>query len=182
MLTNEFGTEPLTIGAVHVALSAGGSSINLPTANAATFGGKTSVTIPAGALAVSDGFALSVPPFADVTVSLFVPAQKISTITRHGFANQTNYIAEGNVVSKASVDGAKEFASWDLVKGLDVRVPAADGGAIVTFGDSITDGALSTKNANTRWPDVLAKRLQAVKKTRGLGGSQRGYRGKPNPA
>ena len=170
VLTNEFGTEALTIGAVHVALSAGGNAINLVSANAVTFGGKTSVTIPAGALAVSDGFALTVPAFADVAVSLFVPAQKISTISRHGFADQTNYLAEGNVVSKASLDGAKEFANWDLVKGIDVRVPAADGGAIVAFGDSITDGALSTKNANARWPDVLAKRLQGNKKTRGAGG------------
>ena len=31
--------------------------------------------------------------------------------------------------------------------------------AIVTLGDSITDGAHSTHNANRRWPDVLAARL-----------------------
>ena len=169
VLTNEFGTEPLTIGAAHVALSARGSSISLVSANALTFGGRTSVTIPAGAMAVSDGFALAVPAFADVAVSLYVPAQKISVISRHGFADQTNYLAEGNLVSKASLEGAKEFASWDLVKGIDVRVAASDAGAIVAFGDSITDGALSTRNANARWPDVLAKRLQKGKKTAGLG-------------
>jgi lysophospholipase L1-like esterase len=31
--------------------------------------------------------------------------------------------------------------------------------AVVTFGDSITDGADSTPDANHRWPDVLARRL-----------------------
>ena len=31
--------------------------------------------------------------------------------------------------------------------------------AVVAFGDSITDGARSTANANKRWPDVLARRL-----------------------
>jgi len=42
-------------------------------------------------------------------------------------------------------------------------------GAIVAFGDSITDGSRSTKDTNQRWPDMLARRLQANKKTRGLG-------------
>jgi lysophospholipase L1-like esterase len=32
--------------------------------------------------------------------------------------------------------------------------------SIVTLGDSITDGAHSTRNGNDRWPDVLAARLQ----------------------
>ena len=47
----------------------------------------------------------------------------------------------------------------------------ADGKAasIVAFGDSITDGALSTRDANARWPDDLARRLQANKKTANLG-------------
>jgi lysophospholipase L1-like esterase len=168
VLTNEFGTEPLTIGAVHVALSAGGDSIALMSANAVTFGGKTSITIPPGALAVSDGFALTLKPFADVAVSLFIPAQKISTVSVHGFADQSNYMADGNVVSRNSFDGAKEVNNWEFLKGIEVRVPAEDA-SIVTFGDSITDGAGATKNANARWPDVLARRLQENKKTSGMG-------------
>ncbi len=176
VLTNEFGTEPLTIGAVHVALSSGETSISLPSANAVTFGGKPSITIPPGAMAVSDGFALTLKPFADVAVSLFIPAQKISQISMHGFADQSNYMAEGNLVSKSSLDGAKEFNIWDVLKGIDVKVPAEDA-AIVTFGDSITDGAGATKNANARWPDVLAKRLQENKKTSGLGVLNQGIGG-----
>ena len=38
--------------------------------------------------------------------------------------------------------------------------PSAPVRAIVTFGDSITDGTASTVNANSRWPDVLARRLK----------------------
>ena len=168
VLTNEFGTEPLAIGAVHVALSAGGNSIKLASANAVTFGGSPTITIPPGALAVSDGFALTLPGGADVAVSLFVPAQTISQLSQHGFADQTSYMAEGNVVGKATLDGAKEFVNWDFLKGIDVRVAAGDG-AIVTFGDSITDGAKSTRDTNARWPDILAGRLRADKKTAGLG-------------
>jgi lysophospholipase L1-like esterase len=42
---------------------------------------------------------------------------------------------------------------------VDVEAPP-QGASIVTFGDSITDGANSTADANKRWPDLLAARLQ----------------------
>jgi lysophospholipase L1-like esterase len=168
VLTNEFGTEPLQIGGVHVALSAGGSGIRLASANAVTFGGSPTITIPAGALAVSDGFSMTVPGGADVAVSIFVPAQTITKLSQHGFANTTSFSAEGNVVGKATLDGAKEFTNWMFLKGVDVRVAAEDG-SIVTFGDSITDGAKGTKDLNGRWPDILATRLRNDKKTAGLG-------------
>jgi lysophospholipase L1-like esterase len=167
ILTNEFGTEPLKIGAVHVALADTGSAIQLSTANAITFGGLPTITIPPGGRAVSAGVSLTLPPLSNLAVSIYLPAQTITKVTRHSFADQTNYIAEGNAVSKASLDGAKEFTSFDFLKGIDVRVPDADA-AIVTLGDSITDGAASTRNANNRWPDELARQLHASKKTEGL--------------
>ncbi|MFI7294722.1 SGNH/GDSL hydrolase family protein [Streptomyces sp. NPDC050121] len=34
-------------------------------------------------------------------------------------------------------------------------------GTVVAIGDSITDGSSATDNANQRWPDYLARRLQA---------------------
>ncbi len=64
--------------------------------------------------------------------------------------------------------GATTLRSWPFLKAVEVTAPA-DAGAIVCFGDSITDGALSTPDKNARWPDVLARRLQADKKTANLG-------------
>jgi hypothetical protein len=40
-------------------------------------------------------------------------------------------------------------------------------GAIVTFGDSITDGYSTTAGANRAWPAQLAERLQAEPATAG---------------
>jgi lysophospholipase L1-like esterase len=71
-------------------------------------------------------------------------------------------------VSTEKLDAPKTYFSWPILKGIDIK-GSAESAAIVTFGDSITDGALSTRNANARWPDVLAKRLQADKKTANLG-------------
>jgi lysophospholipase L1-like esterase len=167
VFTNEFGTDPLTIGAAHAAISSGGSSINLVSAGGLTFAGHISVTIPPGALVVSDPVLMKLSAGADLAVSLFLPAQPLKIASVHGFANQTSYTAPGNVVGAKTLEDAKEIASWPFVKGVEVKVPAADA-AIVAFGDSITDGAASTKNANNRWPDVLARRLQANKTTAGI--------------
>ncbi|HEY6375266.1 MAG TPA: SGNH/GDSL hydrolase family protein [Edaphobacter sp.] len=168
ILSNEFGLDPLTIDAAHVALRATGSDIDLPSASALTFSGHPSITIPPGALAVSDPINFKLPAFADLAVSLFVPAQPMHQVTHHGFADQTSYTAPGNVVSSKSLDSPTEITSWPFLKGIDVMADDKSG-SIVAFGDSITDGALSTRNANSRWPDLLARRLQANKKTANLG-------------
>ena len=168
VLTNEFWTEPLRIGSVHIANAAKADSISLMSANALTFGGRPFVTIPAGALAVSDPVALSLQPLSDVTISMLIPAQKISKVSGHSFADQAGYVAPGDEVGKASLPGATTIHSWPFLKGVETRV-SGQHSAIVCLGDSITDGTRSTESANLRWPDVLAKRLQSNGKTKRLG-------------
>jgi len=168
IFTNEFGTEPLTIGAAHVAISQGGSSINLVSAAGLTFGGHTSVIIPPGALVVSDPATVNLPAASDLAISLFLPAQTITHLSQHGSADQTSYTAPGNVVGAQILDSPTEIRSWPFVKGVDVKV-SAHSAAIVAFGDSITDGAFVALNSNGRWPDELARRLLADKRTADLG-------------
>ena len=168
ILSNEFGTEPLHIGAAHIADAAGGSAISLVSANALTFGGRASVTIPPGALIVSDPAALTLKPLSSVAVSVFVPAQTISHLSVHPFTASTAYMANGNVVGRVSFDNAQPIDSWPIVKGIETRVSGLDS-AVVCFGDSITDGVGSTKDANERWPDVLAERLQHSRKDARIG-------------
>jgi len=168
IFTNEFGLDPLTIGAAQVALSSGASGITAGSATPLTFGGQSSIIIPPGALIVSDPAPLKVVPFSNLAVSLFLPDQPVSQLTLHSFADQTNYLAPGNVISAATLDAPTEFFSWDFLKGIDVTADDKSA-SIVTFGDSITDGAHSTRDANARWPDILAHRLQDNKKTANLG-------------
>jgi lysophospholipase L1-like esterase len=176
VLSNEFGIDPLTIGAAQIALSTGDGSIDKASAAVIAFSDRPSVTIPPGALVVSDPIAIKLAPFADVAVSLYVADQPIHQLSIHNFADQTSYTATGNVATAATLDSPKTIASWPILKNLDVKV-GSDAAAIVTFGDSITDGALSTRNANARWPDVLARRLQANKKTADLGVINQGIGG-----
>jgi lysophospholipase L1-like esterase len=166
-LTNEFGLDPLTIGAAQIALSAGAGAITPAGTTPLTFGGQTSIIIPPGALIVSDPVALKVAPASDLAVSLFLPDQPVNQLTLHPFADQTNYLVPGNVVNASTLATPTEFFSWDFLKGVDV-IASGKSASIVAFGDSITDGAQSTRNANARWPDILARRLQTDKKTADL--------------
>jgi lysophospholipase L1-like esterase len=168
VLSNEFGVDPLTIGAAHIALAEKGGEIALPSANALTFSGNPSITIPPGAAAVSDPADLKLPALSDLAVSLFLPAQPMRQRTFHNFAAQTNYLAPGNVVGEKKLEDAKTLTTWNFLTAVDVLGGSNDA-AVVALGDSITDGALSTYNTNSRWPDVLARRLHADKKTAGLG-------------
>jgi lysophospholipase L1-like esterase len=158
--TNEFGKEPLRIGAATVATSAGVSSIDAASVHDLTFGGLPSIVIPPGAEVLSDSVAMSTPALANLVISLYLPLQQISDVTVHSGAQQDNFIATGNHVRDASFTEPVVVPSWYFVKGVDVEPANAHGAAVVAFGDSITDGALSTVNVNHRWPDYLAVRLQ----------------------
>ena len=167
VLTNEFGTQPLRIGGVHIANAATNDSISLVSANALTFGGRPFVTIPAGAVAVSDPVALSLLPLSNIAVSIFLPAQTIARVSGHAFADQVNYVAPGDLIFIIILSGATVIHTWPFLKGLDTKV-SGQHAAVVCFGDSITDGAHSAESANERWPDVLAKRLHDSGKTNKL--------------
>jgi len=157
--TNEFGTQPLRIDAASIARGAGESAIQPGSLHSVTFSGKPSIVIPPGAEALSDTVDLSTQAFADLTISLFLPLQQISNVSVHSSAQQINYIQTGNEVSAPGLTAPVAMPSWYFLKGVDVQPVAPEAAAIVTFGDSITDGARATDNLNHRWPDGLAARL-----------------------
>lgn len=179
ILTNEFGLEPLTVGAATIAISASGGAIELSAAKSLSFGGQTSVTLPAGTLIVSDPVELKLPAAADVAVSLFLPAQTISQSTVHSYALQTNYKAAGNVIDARTLPNPTQVSSWYFIKGVAVETDgkSAAGGVVVALGDSITDGAASKPNENGRWPDILARRIGADKTLSGMGVLNAGING-----
>jgi lysophospholipase L1-like esterase len=159
-VSNTFGTSPVVVGSAHVALRSSGSSIVPGTDRALSFGGKPSITLPAGALVLSDPVSLEVPALADLAVSIYLPVAAVAD-TNHALALQTSYIASGDVTGAASLPGAATTTSWYFLTGVDVSRGHRGGASVVCLGNSITDGANSTTDANGRWPDVLARRLQA---------------------
>ena len=175
-ISNEFGPTPLTIAAVHVALSAGSGVIRSATDHSVTFNNASSAIIPAGTIAISDPIAISVKAFDDLAVSLFVPAQSGAELTLHNLAMSTNYVTTGNVTADASLLDATKVTSWHLLKAVDVDA-GTNASAIVALGASITDGYHSTPDKNLRWPDDLAIRLHANPATSNIGVLNEGISG-----
>jgi lysophospholipase L1-like esterase len=158
--TNDYGPQPLVIGAAHIALRDTGSAIQPSTDHAVTFGGRPSVTLRPGAMIVSDPVSMTIQKLADLAITIHVP-DSIRTATRHALALQSNYVSRvGNYASAATLPVDTTIIAWLWLAGVDVVNPAATG-VIVTLGNSITDGAASTRNTNRRWPNILAERLLA---------------------
>jgi lysophospholipase L1-like esterase len=161
VLSNTFGTAPLTIGAAHIALRDKDDAIQTSRGSALTFSGRPTVTIPAYAIVYSDPVSLAAPALADLAIDLYLPGttNTPAPLTMHGSSFQTNYISEtGNHAGAPRLPTVATTRSWFVLSRVEIN--ASDtAGAIVAFGDSITDGAASTPDTNSRWPDVLARRL-----------------------
>jgi lysophospholipase L1-like esterase len=156
-LSNEYGDRPLAIGSAHIAVRDTGASIDASTDRALTFGGRPSVTLRPGAVAFSDPVAVPVPALRDLAVSLhFTDSARFAT--RHALALQTSYVRRGNVAGVRAFAADTSIYIWPFLVGVDVTNGAATG-VIATIGNSITDGARSTRDVNARWPNILAERL-----------------------
>src|SRR5229473_273908 len=109
--SNAFGATPLTLASAHVALSAGGSAIRPGSDKALTFHGKSSVTIPAGALMHSDALNFAVAPLFDVAVTIHLKGAP-DGITTHPGSRATSYLMAGDVVSAVDLPAATHVDHW----------------------------------------------------------------------
>jgi len=159
-ISNTFGEQPLVIGGAHIARRGAGAGIDASSDRVLKFRGRATARVAAGAMVVSDAVDLDVPALSDLAVSVFFPENAAAT-TEHILALQTNYVSteSGDATAKVNFPVAKTISFWPFLTGVDVMA-AARGAAIVAFGSSTTDGDGSTKDANHRWPDLLAERLQ----------------------
>jgi lysophospholipase L1-like esterase len=176
-VSNAFGTEALRFTAVHIArpLSPSAAAIDPKTERALTFSGLPDVTVPPGADYVSDPIEYRVAALSDLAVTIHLDTPP-TTETGHPGSRATSYVVHGNVVSAANVADAKQVEHWYQISAIDV-LAGGRASAVVVLGDSITDGHGATTNANDRWTDVLAARLEASRKTRNIGVSNQGIGG-----
>lgn len=171
-LANAYGTNSVTINSAHVALaaglgSAGQGDINPATDQALTFRGAPAAVIPPGEVMFSDPIDFDLPAITNVAVSLYFGNISATTISGHPGSRTTSFIQSNNVVAAESLPSASKTAHWYLITGIDVLADAS-GRALVTLGDSLTDGRGSTTDGNNRWPDDLARRLSTNAPTAGV--------------
>jgi lysophospholipase L1-like esterase len=158
-LSNEFGSTPLLVGEVRIAQQLAGPSTVPGSDRVVTFGGRASVTIPAGAPLLSDPIDVVVAPLSNMVVSVYLP-DTVRASTFHSLGVQTTYVSSpGNFAAAVTPPVAAATTSWFFLSGISVLAEKR-AAAVVAIGDSITDGYASTVDANRRWPNLLAERLQ----------------------
>jgi lysophospholipase L1-like esterase len=174
-LSNAFNSAPLTVGAARIALRAKDSEIVSGSDRPLLFNGRTGCVIGPGIVLTSDPVDLDVPALSDVAVSLYLPGET-GPPTNHATALHTTYIADGDATGQPAMPEAKTTQSYYWLAAIDVAAPAG-ASAIVTFGDSITDGARSEPETNHSWPALLAARLARQKETANIGVANLGIGG-----
>lgn len=168
-VSNLYGTAPLSVGAVDVAVQSSNGSAVGGSHHPVTFGGSASATVTAGGDLVSDPIPMHVDADQDLLVSLYLP-NATGASTFHQQASETTYLstAGNHVADDSAANYPKTSGSWYFLAGVDVISPNAVG-TVAAVGDSITDGVGSTPGTNRRWPDDLARRMNSAS-----GGTTRG--------
>ena len=157
-LSNECGTAPVRLDSVHIALLGKDDHIVPGTDHALTFDGSSSVQIPAGAPMLSDAVDMKVGQFADVAISIYV-SKSTTPNTFHLLGQHATAISgPGNFVTATDIPNAKETHSWYWLSDVEFWEPE-NVHAVVTLGDSITDGFGVAPGNYADWPDRLADRL-----------------------
>jgi lysophospholipase L1-like esterase len=174
--SNEFSTSPVTLAAVHIALSTGGSAIDPNTDEALRFDGEPEVIIKPGTAVTSDPFRFALKARTDVAITIHF-GDTSPNVTGHPGSRTTSYLLPGDEISAVDFPSAVQTDHWYIINGIDVVAPES-AAAVVVLGNSITDGRGSGTNKQDRWPDELARRLQENPETRqvavlneGIGGN-----------
>jgi hypothetical protein len=160
-LSNEYGSTPLLVGSVTVAVPVSPESIRPKSLRTVTFDGQKSILIPAGAPALSDPIPYPVSPGSEISISVYFP-HPVSTPTVHALGLKRAVLSPpGDHTLAEKIDAAAAFNSSILLSA--VLVPAQRSQhLIVAFGDSITDGDRSTMDADHNWPSDLIRRLEGT--------------------
>jgi lysophospholipase L1-like esterase len=159
-ISNAYGATPLTLGTAHIALAGNDGAITNGSDHVVTFSGHAAVTVPPGAEMISDSVDFAVASLSRLAISLYFPGV-VPVSTMHWDGNDTAFITAGNTTGDTEIKPASTLTAKVFLSGIMVDAPPG-ASAVVTFGDSITDGNGSTIDASNRWPDVLARRLAKV--------------------
>jgi len=166
--SNQFGTTPVTIKAVQIAVSTGGSGIDQYTAKTLEFNGSQEVTMDPGTEIACDPVAFDLKPRMEVAITISY-GETSATMTGHPGSFTTSYLVAGEQVAQnADFKDAVKIQHWYTIKGIDVEA-SKSAGTVAIFGDSITDGNGSGTNKQDRWPDILEMALLKSPATKRVG-------------
>jgi lysophospholipase L1-like esterase len=157
--SNEYGSRPLLIGSAYVAIADSHGKLHLDTSRQLTFHGKPSVLIPTGSPYLSDPVELDVKPLTTLSISLYLPDDTGPCTWHPGgvadvLVSSTGDFANQDFKPQTKLQARAFLSDIELDSDVEAKV-------VAVLGDSLADGMGSTPNADRRWPDLLAARLNA---------------------
>jgi lysophospholipase L1-like esterase len=127
-----------------------------------TFDGKESITIPAGAPALSDPTDLVVKPLSDLIVSVYAPkGVTIFDCASGDLPTDQAGVENADATQAEHLSATKCLSTRPTVSEVDVLSDRSSA-TIVAFGDSITDGFVDSKTGERGWPGALSRRLEGA--------------------
>lgn len=154
----------LELKSVHIAklLKMGEPDIDLSTDTVVTFGSKSRVSIPAGQRVTSDPIA-----FPTDSLGFFAVTVRFGDIPDfpacHREADCSSWLVNGDRTAENFVPDEYLWSYFSLCSADVLTKPGVS--ALVCFGDSITDGAVSDFNGFDAWPNLLSQCIQSDPKT-----------------
>ncbi|RSH89129.1 hypothetical protein EHS25_002795 [Saitozyma podzolica] len=176
-VSNNFGNQALNItrmtvgypgqsldpNATGTSTGTGSPFVQTDSLQSVTFSGNQSISLPDGALGVSDPISLPVNSQSQISISIYLATgQGGSNITGHLTSQTTSWFGFGDQTEAYNITGGNVLAAnqWYFLSAVEGWLgPESSSFAIV--GDSITDGVGTTVNANNRWTDQLLERIQS---------------------
>lgn len=159
----------LTMNAVTVAISTGGSNIDVSTIKQLKFNGNLSATInPYGSL-TSDPLAFNLAPNSRVAITIhYGQASSSADATSHAGSRTDSYILVGDGTTSPDFAGSVVTPRWYTINTIDVKA-AQTAGCVAVLGNSITDGYGITGGTQNRWTDMFSQKLLNNPKTEDVG-------------
>ena len=166
--SNKFGKTAVTMLAVQIAVSKGGSAIDGSTSKVLEFNGKQEVIMEPGTELISDAIPFDLKPRMEIAITISF-GETPAMLSGHPGSRTTSYLLPGNqALQNADFTNAVKTDHWYIITGIDVEAKKSSA-AVAILGDSITDGRGSGTNKQNRWPDILAINLLDHRKTRKVG-------------
>ena len=151
--SNAYGSAPITIGSARIAVAATGAAVVPSTDQPLTFGGSTSVTIPAGQQVTSDAVNVTYSFGQQLAVSMYVKGT-FPPLTQHNSQIVNSYVsAAGAGDTTTDTTGASmpnTVEEWYLLSGIDVY--GSYQGTVAIYGSSSVDGHGSDYGDTNAYP------------------------------
>jgi len=165
--SNEFSTSAVTMKAVRIAVSTGGSAIAGSTSKELKFNGNTEITMNPGITITSDPISFHLKPRMSLAITIAF-GETSPDVTGHPGSRTTSYLLTGDQTSSSDFASSTTTDHWYIINGIDVKAPESSA-AVAILGNSITDGRGSGINKQNRWTDILSEHLLKNPETQYVG-------------